>query len=84
MTSIKEMIEYKNNARAENDIVDPNQLSEHFVPLNLTEQEISQLVEFISEGLYDPNLRRYNPSALPSGQCFPNNDALSKVDLGCI
>jgi cytochrome c peroxidase len=51
--------------------------------LNLTEQEITDLVAFMTNALRDPNLIRYAPSAVNSGNCIPNNDAVSKVDLGC-
>ncbi len=81
--SIRQVLEYKNLAVPERDDVSASQLSEDFHPLNLTETEINYLVEFIEQGLRDPNLKRYEPDALPSGNCFPNNDALSKYDLGC-
>ncbi len=81
--SVREVIEYKNNAVAQNPNVPNGQLSPHFKPLNLTEAEISALVEFIESGLYDPDLKRYEPTHLPSNNCFPNNDAQSQTDLGC-
>jgi len=81
--SIREVIEYKNNAVAENSNVPSSQLAEHFVPLNLTENEIDQLTAFISSALNDPNLMRYQPTALPSGNCTPFNDPIAKLDLGC-
>jgi cytochrome c peroxidase len=58
-------------------------LDERFVPLNLNEEEIDDLVAFLKEGLYDPELERYTPDALPSGQCFPVADEQSKIDLNC-
>ena len=81
--TVEEVIAYKNVARAENDRIDMGQLSEHFVPLNLTSGEVSAIAAFIEVGLRDPNLARYEPSSLPSGNCFPNNDPLSKQELGC-
>jgi cytochrome c peroxidase len=45
--------------------------------------EIRQLTAFVEEALYDPNLDRYVPDALPSGNCFPVADPLSKQQLGC-
>ena len=81
--SVKEVIEYKNNAIPANSSVPASQLSERFVPLELTEQEINQLTYFIENSLNDPALDRYNPKALPSGQCFPNHDDDSRRDLGC-
>lgn len=81
--SIRAVVEYKNNAQSENAIVPETQLAAEFVPLNLTQAEIDDITEFLYNGLYDPNLQRYDPSALPSGDCFPNNDPASKADLGC-
>ena len=82
-TSIKDVLDYKNNAQMENPDMQNDYLSEHFVPLGLTNEEIINLSDFIENGLYDPNLARYEPSDLPTGNCFPNNDDFSKQDLGC-
>ncbi|MEO1032772.1 MAG: cytochrome c peroxidase [Bacteroidota bacterium] len=81
--TIKDVVEYKNAAIAENDIVPTNQLSPLFVPLNLTETEIDQLTLFLEKSLHDDNLQRYVPESLPSGNCFPNADYMSSSDLGC-
>ncbi len=81
--SVREVIEYKNTAVAENTEVPSSQIASEFTPLGLSEEEIGELTDFVENGLYDPNLTRYVPSALPSGQCFPNNDPQSKLDLGC-
>jgi len=83
LSSIKEVIEYKNNGVAENSNVSESALSSDFKPLGLTETEIDKITDFIENGLYDANLDRYVPSALPSGNCLPNNDEVSQVDLGC-
>lgn len=83
-TSVRQVIEYKNNAVAENANVPASQLAEEFVPLGLTPSEIDDLVSFIENALYDPNLIRYVPDDLPSGQCFPNNDPISIIDQGCV
>jgi len=80
--SIENVIRYKNNGVKENQKTPDSQLAKEFKPLNLTEQEISQLAEFIKNGLYDQNLSRYLPSSLPSGLFFPNNDNVSRIDLG--
>mgnify|MGYP000651396745 FL=1 len=61
-----------------NENIDPR-----FVPLNLSEKEVDNLVSFIEEGLRDSNLERYEPLELPSGQCRINNDYNSRVDLDC-
>ena len=83
-TSVRKIVEYKNAGIAENTTVPETQLAEQFHPLNLTEQEITDLVNFIEYSLYDANLMRYVPSDLPSGNCFPNNDAISIIDQGCL
>lgn len=83
LTSVREVIEYKNNAVAENSEVPQGQLSIEFVPLDLTDEEIDQLTTFVENGLYDDNLDRYVPESLPTGQCFPNADAESKLDMDC-
>ena len=78
------MVSYlKEEAIAENEAVPTNLLSSKFVPLGLTDEEISLLVDFIENGLRDPNLMRYQPEGLPSGFCTPNNDAVSRSDVGC-
>jgi len=83
LETIKDVVEYKNNAIAENNDVPQNKLSDMFEPLGLTETEIDQLTLFLEVSLYDNNLQRYVPEALPSGNCFPNADATSSADLGC-
>lgn len=81
--TIKEVVEYKNEAISENSIVPQDRLSSLFVPLNLTSTEINQLALFLERSLYDSNLQRYVPDVLPSGNCFPNADYMSSSDLGC-
>jgi len=81
--SIREVIEYKNEAVPAKAEVPSSQLAEGFRPLNLTEDEISALAAFLQNGLYDPALDRYVPASLPSGLCFPNNDPSSREALGC-
>lgn len=81
--SVREVVEYKNTAAPQNPNVPVGQLAAEFVPLGLTPGEIDDLVAFLEEALYDPALDRYLPAALPSGNCFPNNDPQSQLDLGC-
>lgn len=83
MRELDELIEYKNLARSENDRIPQEQLSEKFVPLELTEEEKMQLQLFLEKSLRDSDLIRYKPSELKSGNCFPNNDPRSREDLGC-
>lgn len=82
-TSARSIIAYKNAGIAENPNVPANKLSPMFVPLGLTEKEVDQIADFIDNALHDDNLVRYVPTSLPSGQCFPNADPQSIVDLNC-
>lgn len=81
--SIRAVVEYKNLGVPENPNIPSEKLDPLFKPLNLTDQEIDDITAFITNGLYDPDLRRYIPDNLPSGNCFPVNDPKSKQDLGC-
>ena len=58
-------------------------LSNMFTNLNLTTAEINDLVAFVEHALYDPNLERYVPDDVFSGNCIPNADTQSQIDLGC-
>ena len=80
---LDELIEYKNLAQTENDRVPQELISDKFIPINLNEEEKGQLLLFIEKSLRDPNLLRYKPTDILSGQCFPNNDEESRVYLGC-
>lgn len=82
--SIRDVVEYKNMGLPENSNVPNSNLSSQFQSLNMSEEDIENITHFIEESLYDPNLTRYVPDQIPTGQCFPNNDALSMLDLGCI
>ena len=81
--SLREVVAYKNSGIAQNPRVSDDRLSEHFRPLNLTGAEIDALTEFLMYGLNDNNLLRYQPEALPTGNCFPNADPLSRSQMGC-
>jgi cytochrome c peroxidase len=82
-TTLREVVEYFNDGVPENDRVPLANISDYFHPLNMTEAEIDDLTEFLAEGLYDPNLQRFVPESVLSGNCFPNNDQQSRVDTGC-
>lgn len=82
-TSLKDVVEYFNNGIPENPDIPRTQITPLFRPLHLTQDEMDDLVEFLSEGLYDGNLLRYKPEVTMSGNCFPNNDPQSKEDMGC-
>lgn len=81
--SVRDVIIYKNEGISENSNVPNRQLAGQFKPLNLTEDEINALTDFIENALYDPNLMRYQPDHVYSGNCIPMNDPQSKQDLGC-
>ncbi len=79
---IEEVITYKAKGIAQNKNVPTSQISSQFKPHDLTVDEILKITDFIKNGLYDPNIKRYAPQKLPSGLAFPNNDTQSKNDLG--
>ena len=81
--SLREVVEYFNEGVAENANVPERQLAHQFVPLGLTDQEIEDLTEFLENGLYDADLQRFVPDSVLSGNCFPNNDQLSRIEQGC-
>jgi len=82
-TSIESVIRYKNVALPQSQDVSVSQLADEFVPLNLSDQEVSDLAAFVRTGLRDDNLKRFVPYSLPSGNCFPNADPVSRADMGC-
>ena len=82
-TSVEEIIKYKNRAVVQNSSVNLNNIASEFVPLGLTNEEILKITAFIENSLNDTNLMRYEPTNIPTGLCFPNNDLQSRVDLGC-
>lgn len=65
--TISEVIEYFNLAEPQSNEIHREQLSDLFVPLNLNQEEISQLHVFISESLWD--IKKYEdvPRVLVSG-----------------
>jgi cytochrome c peroxidase len=83
LRTIRQVLQYKNNAIIENPRVPKDKVHNQFTPLGLTNDEINDLEAFLSKSLYDYNLTRYIPSSLPTGQCFPNADPQSRVDLHC-
>ncbi len=82
--SIEEVIDYKIDAISENPNVDSGTLSDKFLPIEISEEERENLIIFLKSGLRDPDLLRYKPAFVLSGNCFPNNDFQSRVDLGCL
>lgn len=82
-TDLREVVEYFNAGIPDNERVPTANISDFFHPLNLTDTEVNELTEFLAEGLYDADLQRYVPEQVLSGNCFPNNDAQSRSDMGC-
>lgn len=81
--TLRDVVVYKNQAIPQNSNVTSAKIDPLFQPLSLSEEEINQVTSFLRTALYDPNLTRYLPDALPSGNCFPVNDPQSRIDLGC-
>lgn len=82
-TDLRSVVEYFNNGVPDNNRVPAANVSNFFHPLGLTEDEITDLTDFLADGLHDKNLQRYVPEQVLSGNCIPNNDEQSKVDMGC-
>ncbi|MEO0424197.1 MAG: cytochrome c peroxidase [Pseudomonadota bacterium] len=80
--SVRDVVAYK-NAGVPQKPAAAAQLDPRFQPLGLSEGEMDDLTAFLETALYDAELDRYVPDALPSGNCFPNADATSIDDLGC-
>ena len=81
--TLSEVIDYKIRATSENPNIGNDLLSDKFQSINLTDEERNNLILFLSNSLRDTDLERYQPGSLRSGNCFPNNDEQSRVDLGC-
>jgi cytochrome c peroxidase len=81
--SLRDVVEYFNNGIPENPAVPASQISGLFRPLGMNNSEMNFLVDFLENGLDDPNLKRYVPTQVMSNNCFPNNDVISRRDMGC-
>jgi len=81
--SIREVVEFKLKAQSENPAVSTADLSPLFKPVDLTEEEINYLIDFLENALFDPNTNRFVPDAVLSGYCFPHNDPQARDDMGC-
>ncbi len=82
-TSLNEVVSYIVKGEKQNNSVPNGQLAEDFKDLKLSQQEINEIVAFIENALYDSNLERYVPAQVFSGNCIPNSDLQSQLDLGC-
>ena len=81
--SLWEVVKFKMKAQSENPQVPNNKLSPSFRSIELSDTEINQLIDFLENALYDADMDRYVPESIPSGNCFPNNDEISRFQLGC-
>ena len=81
--TLEEVINYFNKGEKENIRVPEAQISSFFKPLSLSDQEKQHLMTFLTESLHDYNIMRYVPPYVYSGNCFPNNDALSREHTDC-
>ena len=82
-TTLDEVLDYKIEAKSENSRVNQDRISSKLRPLDLTIKDKSDLLEFLNYALRDPELTRYVPNEVLSGNCFPNADLASKYDKGC-
>ncbi|MCB0655704.1 MAG: hypothetical protein KDC57_06175 [Saprospiraceae bacterium] len=81
--TIADVIDFKIKAVSENPNVAQDRLSPRFRPVDLSVQEKEALIDFLTNALYDPYMSRYVPDKTQSGACFPNNDELSRYQMGC-
>jgi cytochrome c peroxidase len=81
--TLEDVVKYFNTGKKQNQRVPDSQLSTFIKPLGLSDDEVNDLVEFLRNGLRDPDLKRYVPERVLSGMCFPNNDPASKNDMRC-
>ena len=82
-TSLRDVVEYFDRGVKENERVPDTQMAPYIRPLNLTIAEKEQLTDFLENALFDPDFDRYVPKQMPSGNCSPNADPISKKDMGC-
>ena len=83
-TSLEDVVDYKINAQSENPNIQTEDLSGYFKPIELTKEDRLDLLDFLRDALYDSDYERYVPDAIPSGNCFPNNDPVAQRDLNCM
>ena len=80
--SLEEVLEFKIAAKSEHPNVSDNSIE--LSPIDLTETEKEALLSFLKEALRDPQLERYMPDEVLSGNCFPNNDLISVEKNKCL
>lgn len=79
--SIEEVLDFKMQAVSENPHVSDELVA--LRPFRLSKQQKSDIIDFLANALHDPDMERYLPKYVLSGYCFPNNDNMSKDDMGC-
>ncbi len=85
-TTLEDLVRFHVSGQVQDARVDPAQLDSALIATaqaNLSRREIDAIVDFLENGLYDPNLERYVPEQVVSNHCFPVADPLAKIDLGC-
>jgi len=82
-TSIYEVLDFKVKAQSENRFVPQRDVANKFRPIDLSNEEIEHLADFLLNALYDDDVQRFVPEKVLSGYCFPNNDWLSREDTDC-
>jgi len=82
-SSLEDVIRYKMKALRENPRVRQIEMSPKLYKLELSDTEVENLEAFLAKSLKDPDLSRYKAESINSGLCYPNNDFLSRLDLGC-
>ena len=80
--SVREVLYYKNAAVPQKPLP-ASALDPRFVPLGLDDFELDALTVFLERSLRDPQLDRYVPKWLPTGNCFPVADSRARAELGC-
>ena len=80
-TSIEDVVDFKLKAKSEKPLVSDELVD--IRPRTLTQKEKEDLINFLTNALYDNDMERYQPSSVLSGNCFPNNDTQSIQEIGC-
>jgi len=81
-STVREVLDYKNNAIAQKPGTQ-QALDHRFVPLQLSNAELADLEAFLTSGLRDPDLMRYQPETVPSGSCVVVVPLMLDDDFPC-
>ena len=80
-TSVREVVDYMNDGASSNPRLSDVRTS--LLKMSMSPADCADIAAFIEDGLYDPELHRYEPEVFPTGDCGINGDASSLEDLGC-